>query len=145
MVVSFCGRVAETKPAHTGTCWMPWLHIYGTWTISDTFVYMIHMQLCFLGAPQPGPDLSQGPSSEHASLVVSHMSVLTGAVSTISCLGGSTSAAAWDTSCIMMPPAVLLMVLPCTPDSNQLELSHSEWKTTFPGTRLVLVKTVPMD
>ena len=49
---------------------------------------MIHMQLCFLGAPQPGPELSQGPSSEHASLVVSHMSVLTGAVSTSSCSMG---------------------------------------------------------
>ena len=41
---------------------------YGTLTISDTFVYMIHMQLYFLGAPQPGPELSQGSSSEHASL-----------------------------------------------------------------------------
>ena len=62
---------------------------YSTLTISDTFVYMIHLQLCVLGAPQSGPELSQGPSSEHASLVVSHMSVLTGAVSTSSCLGGS--------------------------------------------------------
>ena len=99
---------------------------YGTSTISDTFVYMIHMQLYFLGAPQPGPVLSQGSSSEHASLVVSHMSVLTGAVSTSYCLGGSTSAAPSDTSFIMMPPVVLLMGLPCTPDSNQLILSHSE-------------------
>ena len=118
---------------------------YSTLTISDTFVYMSHMQLCFLGAPHPGPELSQGPSSEHASLVVSHMLVLTGAVSNSFCLGGSTSAAAWDISCIMMPPAVLLMGLPRTPDSDWLKLSHSEWKTTFDGTGLVLVKIVPMD
>ena len=115
----------KSRHKKAGTCWMPWLHIL--WHI----VCVIHMQLCFLGAPQPKPELSQGPSSEYASLIVSQMSVLTEVVSASSCLGGLTSAAALDTSCNMMPPAVLLMGLPCTPDSNQLKLSHSyiHWNT----------------